>query len=157
MIGSSKNNWGNYSRKCFWMQEKETQVKFNPGLSVNRPSNNWALSNNESFRKYLDIYRIYPWLRFLWKSKHPIKYLLCFSFQLKNIKYIKYITLFSLSGAISNSQWAVIFSWQFEQRYSSFWISSNVLEIPSLTNAPFENFKCLELIKGVTWQQSRFC
>ena len=80
-----------------------------------------------------------------------------FFFPTKNIKYIKSITLSalsSLSGAISNSQWAVIFSWQFEQRYSSFSISSNVLEIPSLTNAPFENFKCLELIKGVTWQQS---
>ena len=80
-----------------------------------------------------------------------------FFFATKNIKYIKSIALSalsSLSGAISNSQWAVIFSWQFEQRYSSFSISSNVLEIPSLTNAPFENFKCLELIKGVTWQQS---
>ena len=42
MIGSSKNNRENYPRKCFWTQEKETQVKFNPGLSANRPSNNWA-------------------------------------------------------------------------------------------------------------------
>ena len=25
-----------------WTQEKETGVKFNPGLSANRPSNNWA-------------------------------------------------------------------------------------------------------------------
>jgi len=24
-------------------EEKETRVKFNPGLSANRPSNNWAL------------------------------------------------------------------------------------------------------------------
>ena len=24
-------------------KEKETRVKFNPGLSANRPSNNWAL------------------------------------------------------------------------------------------------------------------
>ena len=24
------------------MQEKEIRVKFNPGLSANRPSNNWA-------------------------------------------------------------------------------------------------------------------
>ena len=27
----------------FWTQERETQVKFNPGLSANQPSNNWAL------------------------------------------------------------------------------------------------------------------
>ena len=43
MVGSSKNNTENYPRKCFWTQEKETWVKFNPGLSANRPSNNWAL------------------------------------------------------------------------------------------------------------------
>ena len=42
MTGSSKNNGENYPRKCFWTQEKETRVKFNPGLSANRPSNNWA-------------------------------------------------------------------------------------------------------------------
>ena len=29
MIGSSKNNRGNYPRKCFWTEEKETRVKFN--------------------------------------------------------------------------------------------------------------------------------
>ena len=43
MIGSSKNKRENYPRKCFWKQEKEARVKFNPGLSANRPSNNWAL------------------------------------------------------------------------------------------------------------------
>ena len=43
MIGSSKNNRENYPRKCFWTQEKETQVKFNPRLSANWLSNNWAL------------------------------------------------------------------------------------------------------------------
>ena len=42
MIGSCKNNRGNYPRKCFWTQEKETGVKFNPGLSANKPLNNWA-------------------------------------------------------------------------------------------------------------------
>ena len=42
MIGSSKNKRENYPRKCFWTQEKETRVKFNSGLSANRPSNNWA-------------------------------------------------------------------------------------------------------------------
>ena len=42
MIGSSKNNRENYRRKFFWTREKETRVKFNPGLSVNRPSNNSA-------------------------------------------------------------------------------------------------------------------
>ena len=44
MIGSSKNKRENYPRKCFWTEEKETRVKFNPGLSANRPSNNWAQS-----------------------------------------------------------------------------------------------------------------
>ena len=32
----------NFPRKCFRTQERETRVKFNPGLSANRPSNNWA-------------------------------------------------------------------------------------------------------------------
>ena len=43
MIGSTKNVRENYPRKCFWTQEKETKVKFNAGLSANRPSINWAL------------------------------------------------------------------------------------------------------------------
>ena len=43
MIRRSKNNRENYPRKFFCTQEKETPVKFNPGLSANRPSNNWAL------------------------------------------------------------------------------------------------------------------
>ena len=42
MIGSSKTSRENYPRKCFWTQEEETRVKFNPGLSANRLSNNWA-------------------------------------------------------------------------------------------------------------------
>ena len=42
MIESSKYNRENYPRKCFWTQERETRVKFNPRLSANRPSNNWA-------------------------------------------------------------------------------------------------------------------
>ena len=36
------NNRENYLRKFFWTKEKETQVKLNPGLSANRPLNNWA-------------------------------------------------------------------------------------------------------------------
>ena len=47
MVGSSKNNKENYQSKCFWTQEKETRVKFNLGLSANRPSNNWAQENNK--------------------------------------------------------------------------------------------------------------
>ena len=42
MIESSKYNRENYPRKCLWTQERETRVKFNPGLRANRPSNNWA-------------------------------------------------------------------------------------------------------------------
>ena len=45
IIESFKNNRENYPRKCFWTQEKETWVKFNPGLSANRPSNNLAQRN----------------------------------------------------------------------------------------------------------------
>ena len=48
MIGSSKNNRENYPRKCFWTPEKKTRVKFNPGLSANRPSNNWAQDAREN-------------------------------------------------------------------------------------------------------------
>ena len=44
IIGSFKNNGENYARKCFGKQEKETRVKFSPGLIANRPSNNWAQS-----------------------------------------------------------------------------------------------------------------
>ena len=55
MIGSSKNNRENYPRKCFWAQEKETRVKFNPRLSANRPSNNWVQSNTTEWyeKKYV--------------------------------------------------------------------------------------------------------
>ena len=42
MIESSKYNRKNYPRKCFGTQERETRIKFNPGLSANQPSNNWA-------------------------------------------------------------------------------------------------------------------
>ena len=44
MIESSKYNRENYPRKCFWTQERETRVKFNPGLSANRPSNDFPLN-----------------------------------------------------------------------------------------------------------------
>ena len=43
MIRCSMNIRENCRRKCFLTKDKETQVKFNPGLSANRPSNNWAL------------------------------------------------------------------------------------------------------------------
>ena len=42
MIRCSMNIRENCPRKCFWTKEIETEVKFNPGLSANRPSNNWA-------------------------------------------------------------------------------------------------------------------
>ena len=58
MIGSSKNKRENYPRKCFSTQERETRVKFNPGLSANRPSNNWAPDS-----KSLEGFRI-PWAVF---------------------------------------------------------------------------------------------
>ena len=45
MIRCSMNIRENCPRKCFWTKEKETRAKFNPGLSANRPSNNWALHN----------------------------------------------------------------------------------------------------------------
>ena len=52
MIGSSKNNRENYPTKCFWMPEKETWVKFNPGWSTNWLSNNWALWGVELLQKW---------------------------------------------------------------------------------------------------------
>ena len=50
MIGNSKNSRENYLRKCFRTPEKETRVKFNRGLSANRPSNNWAQKNKRDFK-----------------------------------------------------------------------------------------------------------
>ena len=58
IIGSSKNNRENYPSKCIWTQEKETRVTFNPGLSANRPSNNWAQNTTlltRCMRKLLDV------------------------------------------------------------------------------------------------------
>ena len=52
MIGSSKINRETYPRKCFWAHEK-ARVKFNPGLSANRPSNNWALVYNNMHNSVL--------------------------------------------------------------------------------------------------------
>ena len=56
MIGSPKDDRENCPRKCFRTQGKETRVKFNPGLSANRPSNNWDLDST------MNIFRIpCPW------------------------------------------------------------------------------------------------
>ena len=74
MIGSSKNNRENFPRKCFRTQEQETRVKFNPGLSANRPSNNWALHFKESVSvfvqdlkdSYIGHFYIILIARFLW-------------------------------------------------------------------------------------------
>ena len=55
----------NCPRKCFWTKEKETRVKFNPGLSANRPSNNWALSNsNEKLKARLENFQINQFIAF---------------------------------------------------------------------------------------------
>ena len=51
IIGSFKNHTEHYPRKCFWTQEKETRVKFIPGLSAYRPSNNWAQVNSGRSRR----------------------------------------------------------------------------------------------------------
>ena len=52
MIESYKYNRENYPRKCFWTQERETRVKFNPGLSTNRPSNNWAQVSGKNCNRF---------------------------------------------------------------------------------------------------------
>ena len=45
MTGSSKNNRENYPRNCFWTQEKESRVKFNPGALIGlRATGPWTLS-----------------------------------------------------------------------------------------------------------------
>ena len=55
MFGSSKHNRESYPKKFFWTQEKETRNKFNPGLSANRPSNNWALYSKYSFKGLREV------------------------------------------------------------------------------------------------------
>ena len=47
MIGSSKNSRENCPKKCFLTRERGTRVKFYPGLSASRLSNNWALGGWE--------------------------------------------------------------------------------------------------------------
>ena len=42
MIGSSNNSRENYLRKCFRTQEKETWVKFHPGLIALRTTGPWC-------------------------------------------------------------------------------------------------------------------
>ena len=51
MIGSSKNSRENYPRKYFLTREKETRVKFNPGLSANRLLDNWAQGSYNEITK----------------------------------------------------------------------------------------------------------
>ena len=63
MIGSSKNKRENYPRKCFRTQEKETRVKFNPGLSANQPSNNWAQKSR------LVLFARFPVIN--WRARSP--------------------------------------------------------------------------------------
>jgi len=55
MIGSSKNKTEKIIREnTFEHKKKETRVKFNPGLSANPPSSNWALYVGKiSFKLYL--------------------------------------------------------------------------------------------------------
>ena len=38
MIGYTKENSKNYPRKCFWTEEKESQIKIQPRVSANQPS-----------------------------------------------------------------------------------------------------------------------
>ena len=52
MIGSSKNSTENYPSKCFWTQEKENGVKFNPALNANQPSNNSAQMSFSQLKPY---------------------------------------------------------------------------------------------------------
>ena len=60
MIGSSKNSTENYPRKCFWTQDKETRVNFNPGLSANQPLNNSAQINLYQADSVIDFRNTYP-------------------------------------------------------------------------------------------------
>ena len=94
MMGSSKNNRENYPRKCFWTQEKDTWVKFNPGLSTNQPSNKWA----QKYRKYL-----YEWIKslvgqqggFKLKRKRCVKSAISnHGFQLVSMKIISHLVLY---------------------------------------------------------------
>ena len=55
MFESSKYKRENYPRKCFWTQERDTRVKFNPGLSANRPSTIFPTGYHN---KRFDPYRV---------------------------------------------------------------------------------------------------
>ena len=99
MIGSSKNSTETYPRKCFWTQEKETRVNFNPGLSANRPSNNSALCSARTEQDLCFRKRICnPFLRWSfhfnnWKTCWKGKY---FPFLLINGVFLLYFFTFLL-------------------------------------------------------------
>ena len=57
MIRCTINIRENCPRKCFSTKEKETRVKFNPGLGANGPSFNWAqhfsgVSTSENYKLF---------------------------------------------------------------------------------------------------------
>ena len=53
MIGfPQKSKKENFPTKCFWTKEKEIWVKFNPGLSADRPSHKWAQEDNTMTHEY---------------------------------------------------------------------------------------------------------
>ena len=96
MIGSSKNNRENYPRKCFRTPEKETRVKFNPGLSANRSSNNWALIGQNltvsSCRKFIQHFET------------------CLLWQLKLTEFFCQLVMF----------FTVFFHWMHKTKYSCY-------------------------------------
>ena len=97
MIGSSKNNRQNYARKCFWTQEKETRVKFNPGLSANRPSNN----------SVLDCKVVGPRFHSLDWTNREIRVLTVFVLQIANKSFFFFVFNIPLAGQLSSSSMAL--------------------------------------------------
>ena len=109
-----KNNRENYPRKCFWTKEKETRVKFNPGLSANRPSNNWAQGFQEvcrpipsSFSRSVRRGKVVTWLqnrdvvrgnvkRQLWESKTQTRVLFLVESPKRNSSIIAIVCLLCL-------------------------------------------------------------
>ena len=45
----------NRENHCFSTKEIETRIKFNPGLSANRPSNNWAQGTRLTLPRHLTV------------------------------------------------------------------------------------------------------
>ena len=75
-----------YPTKCFWTKQKETRVRFNPKLSANRPSNNWAQVYRYRWRT--------PQCSYITHFYHSHGFCLCIHLYLKTRGKLKLRSLF---------------------------------------------------------------